>query len=107
MDADLLTIARRLAEGGHLPGIYVGVGATTNGNTMVVAPRLYCQSHPQDACTEADIFFAVHNGIKAKEWPSSRIVYGLGACWTVFGAAAPGTDTTALLRAYEAALEAK
>lgn len=111
MDAELLAIARTLAEGGHLPGIYVGAGATTNGNTMVVAPRLYCQSHPQDACTEADIHLACHNAIMAKGWglqsgctnctQETKVMDGLG-----YYHYERGTTTLSLLRAYAAALEA-
>lgn len=93
MSDDILTIARRLAEAGHLPGIDLWLDNSLHRGSF--------------AATEADIFFAVHNGIKAKEWPSSRIVYGLGACWTVFGVAAPGTDTTALLTAYAEAITAE
>ena len=72
MTDDLLTEAKHLAERGWLPGIYVAVGATTVGNTMNVAPRLYCEDHPQDPTTEADLHLAATKEIDNRGWIAVR-----------------------------------
>ncbi len=101
MDAELIALARRLAEGGHLPGI----NADPDGMPLRLGHFLSVFA------TEADIHLACHNAIMANGM--SLIVtristsVGLGAAGAERWSDVSGTTTLSLLRAYAAALEAK
>lgn len=117
MDADLLTVARRLAEGGHLPGVDVSHNRLgTDGEPLVFSnadPRLL-------QATEADLHLAAHNAIVAKgwnvmvvskhdtttiyDWKLKHDSFELDWEWSI---EKPGTTTMSLLTAFAAALEAK
>ena len=103
MTDDLLTLARRLAEGGHLPGI----NADPDGMPLRLGHFLSVFA------TEADIHLACHNAIVAKGWS-----YRVSAYTSIEDDQGPQrisrmhvkaecTTTLSLLRAYAAALEAK
>jgi len=108
MTDDLLTLARRLAEGGHLPGI----NADPDGMPLRLGHFLSVFA------TEADIHLAAHNAIDQLGWIAVRnrkfmyIAIITGGCenekrGSRFRFESHGTTTLSLLRAYAAALEAK
>ncbi len=94
MDAELIALARRLAEGGHLPGI-------TNK---------YKSPH----VNEADILFSVWTAMNKPGWAFDKglsnvfvEVHDPSGIKKPRTFAQPGTTTLSLLRAYAAALEVK
>lgn len=114
MDADLLTIARRLAEGGHLPWIDVSRNRLgTDGEPLVFSnadPRLL-------QATEADLLFACHEAIDRRGWIAVRnsksryLAILTGGCevekhGSRFRFEEHGTTTLSLLTVFSAALEA-
>ena len=108
MDADMLTVARKLADGGHLPGIewsdsFHSLISGSSPNMVTLA-------------TEAGLHLACHNAIvdPKRQW-HLRYVHNESGGFTevhygqheTHRARSPGHTTLSLLTAFAAALEAK
>lgn len=104
MDTDLLQIARRLAEGGHLPGVRpqdldIDRGVVTYFDPIVNDYTL----------AEPFIHHSVHTAITdPKRGWNYECDEGMTRIWDDDGrlASTPGTTTLSLLTAFAAALEA-
>lgn len=99
MDADLIQVARTLAERGWLPGIewsdsFHSLISGSSPNMVTLA-------------TEADLHLAAHNEIVRRGWTYEMGIQGTiidtGNTWG--NTNAPGTTTLSLLRALRRACE--